>query len=145
MSCIFLNSCEIFVEIFSWDIYVRYFCKTIRAQPCLLSVYQWPARRKEDKVVMYFTKFSWDIIVKFSHDIFTRDNFVKFCYEISMWDIFVKKLGHNPGSIHLASGLQSEKNKMLLCIFLNFREIFCEILSWDIYVRYLCEIFLSKS
>ena len=125
-----------------WNIFMRYLCefyflKRIRSQSWLHSVDQWPARWNEQNVVMYFSKFSWDIFVKFCHEIFTWDIFVKILHEIFTWDIlvkilheiftwdfFIKKLGKSPGSIQLTSSLQCEKNRILSCIFLNFDEIF---------------------
>ena len=65
--------------------------------------------------------------------------FVKFCHEIFTWDIFVKKFGHSPVFIQLTSRLQGERNKILSYIFPNFHEIFCEIyheiFMWDIFVK----------
>ena len=128
-----------FCEFFSWDIYVRYFWKQLGPNPVspqFSSCLQGEKRTKLSCILLNL------------HEIFLI--FVKFCHEIFMWDIFVKKLGHNPGSIQLTSGLQHKKSKMLSCFFRNFHEIFTwdifvkcchEIFTWDIFVKFCHEIF----
>ena len=70
---------------------------------------------------------SWDIFVRYFWDIFC---------EIFLWDVNVKKLGHNPSSYQLPRSEQGEENKMLSCIFWNIVRYFCEIFTWDILMRY---------
>ena len=79
---------------------MRYFCQKLRLQPWFFSVDQWPARWKEQNAVMYFPKILWDIYVRYLHEIFTGDVFVKNLYifcEIFTWDIFVNKFISSPG------------------------------------------------